>query len=123
MELTDGSSSGIAAIYLSFMETVADKFSHSWTAAPQLPLTHKLDWHRGLMNKDVIKDLFLHPQSFPTTSEGFTPGTKKRTANRSTRPLQAKQTLPKHCGVEDERGQQRTFLEGPGNSKICEEEI
>lgn len=23
------------------------------------------------MNKDVIKDLLLHPQSFPTTSEGL----------------------------------------------------
>lgn len=65
VELTDGSGSGIAAIYLSFMETEADKFSHSWTAVPQVPLTHELDWHRGLMNKDVIKDLLLHPQSIP----------------------------------------------------------
>lgn len=66
VKLTDGSSGGIAAIYLSFMETVADKFPHSWTAASQLPLTHKLDWHWGLMNKDVIKGLLLQPQSFPT---------------------------------------------------------
>lgn len=36
---TDGSSSGIAAIYLSFMDRVADKFSLSWTAASQLSPT------------------------------------------------------------------------------------
>lgn len=66
VKLTASSSSGTADIYLSLMETVADKFSHSWTAAPQLPLTHKLDYQRGLMNKDVIKALLLHPQSFPT---------------------------------------------------------
>lgn len=50
-KLRDGSSSGIAAIYLSFMERVADEFSHSWTAASQLSLTKEADWHRGLPKK------------------------------------------------------------------------
>lgn len=35
----DGLSNGTAAIYLSFMDGVADKLSLSWTAASQLSLT------------------------------------------------------------------------------------
>lgn len=66
VKLTDGSSSSMAAIYLSFMERVADEFSHSWTAASQLSLTQKLDWHWGLKWKDTVIDLLLYPQSFPT---------------------------------------------------------